>query len=127
MGGCSHVHGAPPPPGAVPPTKPAHEQAAETGLTVASTPQGLMREGAERKLQIRLHEKGYLPATHASGQLDEATRQALREYQKREGLPATGLPSYETVRHLGLSLDAIFRTVTPATPPAEQPPPGSRT
>jgi hypothetical protein len=109
--GCAHAHD--PPPTAVPPTKPDHEHAVETGLTMASTPQGLMREGAEQKLQARLGAKGLLPAAHRTGRLDAETREALRRYQKREGLPATGLPSYETVRHLDLELDSIFRTVTP--------------
>lgn len=113
---CAHVQDPPPPPTAVPPTKADHEQALETGLTMASTPQGLMREGAEEKLQERLGAKGLLPAKHRTGRLDEETREALRGYQKREGLPATGLPSYETVRHLGLDLDSIFRTVTPSSP-----------
>lgn len=114
--GCAHAHDPPPPPAAVPPTKPDHEQAGETGLTMASTPQGLMREGAEQKLQARLGAKGLLPAEHRTGLLDAETREALRRYQKREGLPATGLPSYETVRHLDLELDSIFRTAPPSAP-----------
>jgi peptidoglycan hydrolase-like protein with peptidoglycan-binding domain len=116
--GCAHTHAPPPAPAAVPPTKPDHEQAAETGLTMASTPQGLMRDGAEERLQARLRAKRLLPAGHHTGQLDAETREALRRYQKSEGLPATGLPSYETVRHLDLDLDSIFRTVTPSSPGA---------
>ena len=109
-GGCAHPRETTPP-AAVPPTKPDHEHAAETGLPMASTPQGLMRDGAEEQIQRRLHAKGFLGAEQRSGRLDPATRQALRRYQKSEGLPPTGLPSYETVRHLGLDLDAIFHTV----------------
>lgn len=105
--GCLHAHQAPPA-ASVPATKPDHERAAETGIPVASTPQGLMREGAEKKIQERLREKGLLGADDHSGQLDPDTRAALRTFQKREGLPTTGLPSYETVDKLGLDLDAIF-------------------
>jgi len=84
-----------------------HEPGAETGIPVASTPQGLMREGAERRIQERLHT------------LDAETRAALRAFQKSQGLPATGLPSYETVDHLGLELDAIFHsTPRPRDPTA---------
>jgi len=104
--GC-HAHHAPPA-SAVPATKPDHERAAETGIPVASTPQGLMREGAEKKIQQRLHEKGLLATDERSGQLDPDTRAALRTFQKRENLPTTGLPSYETVDKLGLDLDEIF-------------------
>jgi hypothetical protein len=121
--GCAHTHQTPPPPAAVPATKPDHEPAAETGIPVASTPQGLMKDGAEKKIQERLRAKRLLRAEQCNGQLDADTREALRQFQKSEGLPTTGLPSYETVDHLGLSLDAIFHTTArpvdrtaPATP-----------
>jgi peptidoglycan hydrolase-like protein with peptidoglycan-binding domain len=106
--GCAHTHATPPPPAAVPATKPDHEVAEETGIAVASTPQGLMRDGAERKIQERLRAKNLLRPDQCNGQLDPDTREALRKFQKREGLPTTGLPSYETVDHLGLDLDTIF-------------------
>ena len=108
--GCGHSHAPPPSPAAIPPTKPDHEMAAETGIPVASAPQGLLQEGAEKRIQTRLRAKGLLPAEQLSGQLDAETRDALRRFQKSEGLPATGLPSYETIDHLGLSLDSIFHT-----------------
>ena len=110
--GCVHTHATPPPPAAVPPTKPEREQAAETGLPISSTPHGILQDGAERKIQQRLQEKGFLQGQQTEGELDPKTREALRQFQKREGLPATGLPSYETIRHLGLDLDSIFQTVS---------------
>jgi peptidoglycan hydrolase-like protein with peptidoglycan-binding domain len=106
-GGCVHAHHAPPPT-SVPATKPDHEHAAQTDIPVASTPQGLMKEGAEKKLQERLREKGLLEPAQCTGRLDPDTRAALRRFQKSQGLPATGLPSYETVDRLGLDLDTIF-------------------
>ena len=78
--------------------------------TVAATPQGLMREGAERRIQERLHARGLLHADPYTGALDGETRAALRTFQKSQGLPVTGLPSYETVDHLGLDLDAVFHS-----------------
>jgi hypothetical protein len=108
-GGCVHTHAAPPPV-AVPPTKPDHTLGAETGTPVASTPQGLMHEGGEKKIQERLRAKGLLSAEQCTGELDAPTRDAIRQFQKAEGLPASGLPSYETVDHLGLSLEVVFRT-----------------
>jgi hypothetical protein len=110
--GCAHTHATPPPPASVPPTKPEREQAAETGLPISSTSHGILQDGAELKIQRRLREKGLLDGQQADGQLDTSTREALRKFQKREGLPPTGLPSYETVRHLHLDLDAIFQTVS---------------
>ncbi|HXI56634.1 MAG TPA: peptidoglycan-binding domain-containing protein [Polyangia bacterium] len=110
VAGCVHTHATPPPPAAVPPTKPDHEVAAETGVPVASTPQGLMHDGAERLIQERLRAKGLLKPAQVTGRFDSDTHQALREFQKREGLPTTGLPSFETVEHLGLKLDLVFRS-----------------
>jgi hypothetical protein len=115
--GCAHSRATPPPPAAVAPTKPDHEHAVETGITMASTPQGLMQDGAEQKIQRRLQAKGLLRADQVNGQLDPPTREALRRFQKNEGLPTTGLPSYETVRHLDLSLDAIFHSTAHPTDP----------
>jgi murein L,D-transpeptidase YcbB/YkuD len=68
-----------------------------------------------------LRGKGLLNAHECTGQFDTATREALRAFQKREGLPTTGLVSYETVEHLGLKLDAIFRSRAHT----EAPPPGA--
>ncbi|HEY4184032.1 MAG TPA: peptidoglycan-binding domain-containing protein [Polyangia bacterium] len=107
--GCAHSHAAPPA-STVPATKPDHEHAAETGISISSTPQGLMQPGAEKLLQERLRDRGLLRQEQCNGQLDTPTRAALREFQKSEGLPTTGLPSYETVDHLGLDLDVVFHT-----------------
>jgi peptidoglycan hydrolase-like protein with peptidoglycan-binding domain len=121
--GCAHTHATPPPPAAVPPTKPEREQAVQTGLPISSTSHGILQDGAELKIQQRLQAKGFLDGEQAAGQLDPQTREALRKFQKHEGLPPTGLPSYETVRHLHLDLDAIFQTVTH---PRERPSSSSR-
>jgi hypothetical protein len=110
--GCAHTHATPPPPAAVPPTKPERERAAETGLPISSTSHGILQDGAELRIQRRLQEKGLLDGQQADGQLDPPTREALRKFQKHEGLPPTGLPSYETMRHLHLDLDSIFQTVS---------------
>ena len=116
--GCAHTHKTPPPPASVPPTKPEREQAAETGLPISSTAHGILQDGAELKLQRALEKRGLLDGGQADGQLDLPTREALRKFQKQEGLPPTGLPSYETVRHLHLDLDSIFQT---ASHPRERP------
>lgn len=107
--GCAHPHAAPAA-ATVAATKPDHEQAVETGIPVASTPQGLMKPGAEKRVQEGLRAKGLLRPEQCNGQLDAATRAALRKFQKSEGLPTTGLPSYETLDHLGVDLDDIFHT-----------------
>lgn len=108
---CGHTRAQPPPPTAVPRTAPVLEHGAETGIPVSSSPQGLLREGAELRLQRRLKARGLLSEAECTGRLDAPTIRALRAFQKDEGLPTTGLPSYETVDHLGLDLDDIFHTV----------------
>jgi len=77
-----------------------------------------MRSGAEDRLRARLREKGLLRASQGGDGLDPDTRAALRTFQKREGLPTTGLPSYETVEHLGLDPDEIFHTARAPHDPA---------
>jgi hypothetical protein len=117
--GCAHTHAQPPPPAAVPPTRPDPQLGAETGIPVARTPEGLLRDGAEKRIQERLRARGLLRADQCTGQLDADTRRALRTLQKSQGLPTTGLPSFETVEHLGLDLDTIFHaTPHPRDPPA---------
>ena len=105
-----------PPPGA----KPDHEPGAETGIPVASTPQGLMREGAETT-HPGAAARARTSRTPTSAAACSTPRRAPRcgAFQKSQGLPATGLPSYETVDHLGLELDAIFHsTPRPRDPTA---------
>ncbi len=114
--GCAHPRTSPPP-AAIPPTKPAHELGAETGVPVSSTPKGLMHDGAQKKIQERLRARQLLAADQCTGDFNVQTRDALRAFQKREGLPATGLPSYETVEQLGLELDTIFRSAKHAEAP----------
>ena len=118
-GGCVHTHSAPPPT-AVSATKPDHALAVETDVPVASTPQGLMHDGGQKRIQERLHAKGLLAADDCTGEFNAHTRDALRAFQKAEGLPTTGLPSYETVEHLGLKLETVFRSTAH---PSDQPPP----
>ena len=72
--GCAHPHATPPPPAAVPPTKPERERAAETGLPISGTAHGILRDGAERRIQRRLQQKGFLDGEQTVGQLDPKTR-----------------------------------------------------
>jgi len=54
-----------------------------------------------RELQRRLKDKGYDPGV-INGEYTVQTEDALRDFQGREGLPATGLPDVETVKRLKL-------------------------
>lgn len=52
------------------------------------------------RIQIALADRGYRLAV--DGVMGPSTRAALRRFQEREGLPATGEPTTETLRRLGL-------------------------
>lgn len=57
-----------------------------------------------KKAQEALKAKGLNPGT--DGKLDEKTQQALREFQKVNDLPATGVLDAKTAAKLGITLDS---------------------
>jgi peptidoglycan hydrolase-like protein with peptidoglycan-binding domain len=67
---------------------------------VAASPQSLLRKDAVRKVQQALDGKGY--RTGRSGVLDTTTKEALRRFQKKENIAATGLPDQLTLQRLDL-------------------------
>ena len=82
----------------------------DEGMTLATSPAGLLQPGAAEKLQARLARAGMLGQGEQTGDLDAATRAALERFQKKHDLPATGEPDDATVRVLGLAPDEIFRS-----------------
>lgn len=81
------------------------------GIPMAVSMEGLMKPNGIRRIQQKLEQEGLL----ASGEyrpleLDAATLRALLEFQRQRELPAVGLPTYGTVRALGLELPAVFLT-----------------
>lgn len=60
------------------------------------------------RIQSELRERGY-PVPLISGRMDAPTRQAIREYQRGQGVPATGEPSQAL-------LDELRTTSNDATP-----------
>ncbi len=86
-----------------------------------AAPAGLLRPGAQRELQQRLVERGFLTAAQVSGHLDADTQTALLRFQKAVGLAETGLPSYGTVEKLGLAPERLFRAAERDTPDASSP------
>lgn len=82
-----------------------------TPAPLATSPAGLLKPGAEKKIQDQLAGRGLLESDDArSGELDGATRAALRRFQREANLPETGVPDRETARRLGLSPDDVFRS-----------------
>jgi peptidoglycan hydrolase-like protein with peptidoglycan-binding domain len=56
-----------------------------------------------KKAQEALKAKGLNPGT--DGKMDEKTQQALRDFQKVNNLPATGVLDSQTAAKLGITLD----------------------
>jgi peptidoglycan hydrolase-like protein with peptidoglycan-binding domain len=54
------------------------------------------------EIQNALIKAGYLDGP-ASGQYDEATVDAMKEFQARHSLPRTGMPSAMALKRLGVS------------------------
>ncbi len=74
-----------------------------------ASPSGLLREGGAASIQDRLMAHGYLHRDTRTDELDGPTEKALRDFQRDNGLPATGIPDDLTVKKLGLSPKDLFR------------------
>jgi len=57
-----------------------------------------------RKVQSALKERGYFTGT-ASGKLDDETKNAIRKFQRAQGIPETGNLDAQTAQGLGVKLD----------------------
>lgn len=83
---------------------------------LATSAAGLLQPRAAEALQDKLIARGYLEGTARSGKLDGKTQRALREFQREQGLPATGTPDDLTVEKLGLSPNDLFRSAGDGVP-----------
>jgi peptidoglycan hydrolase-like protein with peptidoglycan-binding domain len=79
---------------------------------LATSPAGLLKPDAVEAIQEKLASRGDLSDKRESGKLDPPTREALREFQRKNNLPATGMPDDLTVQKLGLEPGQIFRATT---------------
>jgi peptidoglycan hydrolase-like protein with peptidoglycan-binding domain len=80
---------------------------AEGRPRLPASPKGLLAHGAVREIQAVLAERGEL-GTHRPGELDPATTAALRRFQEKEHLAATGMPDRETLQHLGIDPERAY-------------------
>jgi peptidoglycan hydrolase-like protein with peptidoglycan-binding domain len=78
------------------------------GPPVSGAPSGLLAPDAARRVQDALRSKG-LYDREPTGKVDSATTDAIRRFQREQGLVETGWPDYETVRKLGLDPDTVYR------------------
>jgi peptidoglycan hydrolase-like protein with peptidoglycan-binding domain len=112
------VIAAPAPAIAQPRTSPETPAATKPGPDTSTAPaaSGTARANAGggriQAIQTALKDKGYDPGP-VDGRMGPQTRAALRAYQKKEGLPATGNADAKTLAGLNV---AAARDAGPATP-----------
>jgi hypothetical protein len=68
-------------------------------------------KSAQEALTARGHNPGPV-----SGRMDEKTQQALRDFQKANNLPATGVLDEKTAEKLGVTLDSEKRSIPQSGP-----------
>lgn len=104
---CSRAEqtGAPPEPAARGATAPVIDLPGQP--PVAASPESILEPDAIEVIQSALQERGY--RVEVNGALDPSTQRALRSFQAREGLAATGMPGRESLRRLGLNPTELYR------------------
>ncbi len=76
-------------------------------LELAPAPQPLFEASGVRRVQSALAARGI--ETPATGRYDGRTQQSMLEFQRREGLAATGMPDLLTLERLGLDAKELYR------------------
>ena len=74
---------------------------ADTGAAAASRPPASAQRRLIRQVQKRLQDSGFPPGA-LDGTLGSQTHKALRQYQRKKGLPTTGKPDAATLKALGV-------------------------
>ena len=74
---------------------------------VPATPEALLGRDTVAKVQQALAERRLL-GPHRQGELDQPTREAVRRFQRQQGLAATGVPDRETLEDLGVNSDQAY-------------------
>jgi hypothetical protein len=82
----------------------------ENGPPLATSPAGLLKPEAVKKVQEKLVSHGQLAKADQSGKLDGPTHKALREFQRANNMPATGAPDDLTIQKLGLKPGELTRS-----------------
>ncbi|BDG08399.1 peptidoglycan-binding domain-containing protein [Anaeromyxobacter paludicola] len=76
---------------------------------IAASPDAMLAPGGATKIQDALASRGLFHG-QKSGKIDTETSGALKRFQAREGLAATGAPDHETLQRLGLDPKQVFQT-----------------
>lgn len=85
---------------------PPAEKQVSSPRPVRTTPNAMLDDKSMREIQKALAAHGV--SVEQTGKMDAQTEQALRTFQGREHTAKTGLPDYDTLRHLGLNPKSIY-------------------
>ncbi|MCA1665198.1 MAG: peptidoglycan-binding protein [Myxococcales bacterium] len=86
--------------------KPPETKQVASARPVRTTPGGMLDPQSMKQIQAKLSARGF--KTSESGQLDQQTEAALRQFQKHEQMASTGLPDFDTLRRLGLDPKKLY-------------------
>jgi peptidoglycan hydrolase-like protein with peptidoglycan-binding domain len=87
------------------------QMSAKPGTPPPVKPEALMSKDSVAKVQEALADRGFV--VEKTGTLDARTQTALRSFQRREGMTATGMPDQMTLRRLNLDPNTILRPQQP--------------
>lgn len=82
-----------------------------------ATPSSLVTASAARQLKEELRSRGFLTKPSPGPDLDAATSDAVRRFQQKEGLAATGFPDQETLRRLNIDAAKAYESAPEETNP----------
>jgi peptidoglycan hydrolase-like protein with peptidoglycan-binding domain len=82
-----------------------------------ATPSSLVTASAARQLKEELQSRGFLTKPSPGPDLDAATSDAVRRFQQKEGLAATGFPDQETLRRLNIDAAEAYESAPEETNP----------
>jgi hypothetical protein len=86
--------------------KPPDTKQVASARPVRTTPGGMLDPQSIKQIQGKLSARGFKVAE--SGELDQPTEAALRQFQKHEQMASTGLPDFDTLRRLGLDPKKMY-------------------
>jgi peptidoglycan hydrolase-like protein with peptidoglycan-binding domain len=82
-----------------------------------ATPSSLVTASAARQLKEELQSRGFLTKPSPGPDLDATTSDAVRRFQQKEGLAATGFPDQETLRRLNIDAANAYESAPEETNP----------
>lgn len=91
---------------------PASTEPTKDTISTSRTTKEMFKTDGLKKMQRALAKN--VPGLKETGQIDAPTQEALSAFQKKAGLPDTGLPDFESLRQLKMKPDELYEPQPPA-------------